>query len=214
LIETLPSVEIPGHLSSGLGNSDHPMRRMTRRVAGLEPGEWDPEASGLVVRTFDDLAPEWHTRVSAERAAVVEDALVRGLDPLLVSPDLCVEVGSGLGNYTPLLTQRLETVLAVELSWEMLARAGRAGHRVHADAGRLPVRDGAVDVIVAINAFLFPDEVRRVLTPFGVLVWVNSSGEETPIHLTTDEVERSLGLDLEGYQSRAGAGTWAALRRV
>lgn len=189
------------------------MRRMTRRIAGLEAGEWDPEALGLVVRTFDGLAPEWHTRVSAERTAVVEDALIRGLDPLLGSHTLGVEVGSGLGNYTPLLTQRLETVLAVELSWEMLVRAERAGHRVHADAGRLPVRDGAVDVIVAINAFLFPDEVRRVLAPSGVLVWVNSSGEETPIHLTTAEVVQSLGLDLEGYQSRAGAGTWAALRR-
>ncbi|HEU4895828.1 MAG TPA: class I SAM-dependent methyltransferase [Acidimicrobiia bacterium] len=186
---------------------------MTRRIAGLEPGDWDGEASELVVDTFDSLAPEWHTRVSAERIAVVEDALSRGLDPLIGSRRLCVEVGSGLGTYTPLLTPRIETVLAVDLSWEMLRRAGDAGHRVHADAGRLPVRDGAVDVIVAINAFLFPSEVKRTLAPSGVLIWVNSSGEETPIHLTTDEVLRSLDLDLEGYQSRAGAGTWAALRR-
>jgi SAM-dependent methyltransferase len=186
---------------------------MTRRIAGLEPGEWDREASGLVVETFDGLAPDWHTRISAEGMAVVEDTLTRGLDPLIGSRHLCVEVGSGLGTYTALLAKRVETVLAVELSWEMLKRAGNAGHRVHADAGRLPVRDGAADVIVAINAFLFPGEVRRALGPSGVLVWVNSSGEETPIHLTTDEVLRSLDLDLEGYQSRAGAGTWAALRR-
>jgi SAM-dependent methyltransferase len=189
------------------------MRLMTRRIAGLEPGEWDREASGLVVETFDELAPDWHTRVSVERTAVVEDALGRGLDHLIGSRDLCVEVGSGLGTYTGLLAQRLDTVLAVELSWEMLIRAGNAGHRVHADAGRLPLRDRAADVIVAINAFLFPGEVKRVLAPSGVLVWVNSSGEETPIHLTTEEVVRSLDVDLEGYQSRAGAGTWAALRR-
>lgn len=186
---------------------------MTRRVAGLEPGEWDRDATGLVVETFDGLAPDWHTRISPERTAVVEDALVRGLDPLIGSRELCVEVGSGLGTYTGLLAQRLQIVLAVDLSWEMLRRAGRAGHRVHADAGRLPVRDGSADVVVAINAFLFPSEVRRVLGPSGVLVWVNSSGEETPIHLTTDEVVRSLDLDLEGYESRAGAGTWAVLRR-
>jgi SAM-dependent methyltransferase len=213
LIETLPSVEIPGHHSSGLGNAHHPMRRMTRRIAGLEPGKWDREASGLVVETFDNLAHDWHTRISAGGIAVVDDALTRGLEPLMGARQLCVEVGSGLGTYTALLAERVETVLAVELSWEMLKRAGNAGHRVHADAARLPVRDGAADVIVAINAFLFPDEVSRALSPSGVLVWVNSSGEETPIHLTTDEVLRALDLDLEGYQSRAGAGTWAALRR-
>jgi hypothetical protein len=75
------------------------------------------------------------------------------------------------------------------------------------------VADGAADVVVLINAFLFPAEVERVLAS-GVLVWVNSSGEDTPIHLSTREVVSSLGFPVEGVESRAGVGTWAALRRL
>jgi SAM-dependent methyltransferase len=190
------------------------MRIMTRRIAGLVPGGWDARAETLVVETFDQLAPEWHTRTSPERTAVVEDALTRGLDPLLASDGRAVEVGSGIGTYSPLLARRFDSVLSFELSWEMLRRAGDDSLRVMADGGRLPVPDGSAAAVVLINAFLFPAEVDRVLADDGVLLWVNSSGEETPIHLTTDEVESALPFAVSGYESRAGAGTWAALRRA
>jgi SAM-dependent methyltransferase len=189
------------------------MRLMTRRIAGLDHGGWDAEAERVVSETFDQLAPDWHTRTSPERTAVVEDALTRGLDPLLEGRGLALELGSGIGTYSPLLAARFDRVLSVELSWEMLKRAGSSSLRVQADAGRLPVADGAADVVVLINAFLFPAEVERVLDS-GVLVWVNSSGEDTPIHLSTREVVSSLGFPVEGVESRAGAGTWAALRRL
>lgn len=187
---------------------------MTRRIAGLEPGSWDREAEALVIDTFDALAPEWHTRTSPERTAVVDDALARGLDPLLEGRVLVVEVGSGIGTYTPLLQGRFEVVLSVELSWEMLTRTPESGSRVQADAGRMPIRDGAADAVVLINAFLFPDEVRRVLRVGGVLLWVNSSGAETPIHLDTTEVRSALPFPVRGVESRAGAGTWCALVRT
>lgn len=167
----------------------------------------------LVARTFDGLAPEWHTRTTVPRTAVVEDALARGLDPLLQSRRLAVEVGSGIGTYSPLLRRRFATVMSVDLSWEMLARDDGPGQRVQGDGGCLPIRDGAADAIVLVNAFLFPEEVRRTLRVGGVLLWVNSSGEQTPIHLSTGEVESALGFRIDGVESRAGAGTWAALRR-
>lgn len=213
VIESLPPVPIVGHETSGAGSPQHPMRVMTRRIAGLNPGGWDGDAERLVTETFDLLAPEWHTRTSPQRTAVVEDALTRGLDPLLRDRSLALEVGSGIGTYSALLESRFGRVLSVELSWEMLARAGDVTFRVRADGGHLPVADGAVSAIVLINAFLFPSEVERVLGPSGVLLWVNSSGKDTPIHLTTDEVVSVLSFPVEGVESRAGAGTWAALRR-
>jgi SAM-dependent methyltransferase len=190
------------------------MRVMTRRIAGLEPGGWDSDSERFVTDTFDSLAAEWHTRTSPETTAVVEDALERGLDRLAERNRLAIEVGSGIGTYSPLLTPRFERVVSFDLSWEMLRRAGGHSLRVQADGGRLPLRDGAADAVVLVNAFLFPAEVERVLRSGGVLLWVNSSGDQTPIHLTTEEVETALGFPVAGYESRAGAGTWAALRRV
>ena len=62
--------------------------------------------------------------------------------------------------------------------------------------------------------FLFPAEVDRVLAPEGVVVWVNSRGSETPIHLTADEVDRALPGHWDGVASRAGWGTWSVHRRA
>lgn len=190
------------------------MRIMTRRIAGLEPGGWDRESERLVAELFDGLAPEWHTRISPERTAVVEDALRRGLDPVLQISELAIEIGSGIGTYSGLLSSRFGAVLSVEISWEMLARAGETSFRIQGDGGLLPVRDGAADAVVLINAFLFPVEMARVLKPRGVLLWVNSSGEETPIHLSVAEVVTALPFNVEGVESRAGAGTWGALVRA
>lgn len=186
---------------------------MTRKVAGLEEGEWDAGSQALVVETFDALASSWHTRISPETMAVVEDAMTRGLDRLLARNGLAVEVGSGIGSYSPLLAGRFETVVSVELSWQMLSRAGPVTLRVQGDGARLPIRDQSVDAVALINAFLFPAEVDRVLRPGGALLWVNSSGEATPIHLSSGEVESALPFRVRGVESRAGAGTWCAVVR-
>lgn len=212
MIETLASVPISGHVPSGLGNEAHPMRVMTRLVAGLDPGEWDVEARQEVSALFDDLADEWHSRTSPERTAVVADALERGL--IRRGLDTAVEVGSGIGTYSALLGGHFHTVVSVDLSLRMLLHADPATLRVQADGGLLPLRDRSVDGVVLINAFAFPDEIDRVLRPGGSLIWVNSSGEETPIHLSTSDLVDSLPFEVHGVESRAGAGTWAVLTRV
>ena len=214
-LRTLPVVDIPGHAPSGLGSPAHPMRIMTRRAAGLHPGGWDDGARAEVAAFFDALAPEWHTRTSPERDAVVVDALERGLAGAPAGDALCVEPGSGIGAYTPLLARRWRQVLAVEVAMEMLRRApGEVGHRVLADGSRLPLAPAIADAVVLVNCFLFPAEVARVLTPAGVVVWVNSSGGETPIHLTADEVVRALPGQWNGVASGAGVGTWCVLQRT
>ena len=213
-LQHLPALAIAGHEPSVAGGADHPMRIMTRRAAGLLPEPWDDDARAAVAAAFDDLAPEWHTRTSPQRDQVVADALERGL-PDLRRADVCVEVGSGIGAYTPRLAARWRRVLAVEVSLEMLRRAPAAvGHRVLADGARLPLADGVASAVVLVNCFLFPTEVDRVLGPDGVVVWVNSSGTQTPIHLSGEEVLDALPGRWDGVTSGAGIGLWTVLHRA
>jgi hypothetical protein len=212
VIEELPPVEIPGHRASGLGSDDHPMRIMTRRAAGLAPGGWDAEARGQVETVFDELSREWHTRTSPQRTAVVVDALDRGG---VAGGGFAVELGSGIGSYSSLLAERFCTVAAVDLSLGMLRLApGAPATRIQADAADLPFRSGCADAVVLVNALLFPAEVDRVLAPNGSITWVNSSGDQTPIHLRSEEVAAVLPGEWRGVSSRAGQGSWCVLRRT
>jgi SAM-dependent methyltransferase len=187
----------------------HPMRRMTERLAA-DPASWDADARRRVVELFDRLSGEWHTRISAHRDEPLIDALDRG-GPLR-GPT--VDIGSGIGISTDLLATRIPPVLSLDLSMEMLRLApSRPGCRLQADAARLPLPDGAAATAVLVNAFLFGPELDRVLAPDGAVVWVNSSGDRTPIHLTAEAVERSLPGAWDGVTAEAGWGMWAVLRR-
>jgi len=187
---------------------------MTRRAAGLEPGGWDKSALVDVSNVFDVLAPEWHTRTSPQRTEVVVDALRRGLEEVGEQGDLAFEIGAGIGTYSALLSHSYRTVLSVDLSWEMIVRAPDGpAHRIVADASALPVQSDTADGVFLINAFVFPEEVSRVLKDGGVIVWVNSSGDQTPIHLSTDDLVKALPFPVRGVESTAGAGSWCVLVR-
>jgi ubiquinone/menaquinone biosynthesis C-methylase UbiE len=214
-IRHLPPVAIAGHRSSGMGGPDHPMRIATRRAAGLQPEGWTAELRREVAEFFDGIAKEWHTRSSPERMAVVLDALSRGLGAVGVPVGTALEVGSGIGSYSSLLAERFETVVAIDLSLSMLKLAPTVpAHRVQADGARLPTRDGSAAAVVLINAFLFPGEVERVLSPGGVLVWVNSSGAGTPIYLSVEDLVAQLTGEWTGTTSEAGEGYWCVLKRA
>jgi SAM-dependent methyltransferase len=198
--------EAPGR-PDGAG-ADHPMRKVTRQVA-FEPGGWTPERAAKVGALFDDLAGEWHTRDHPHRLEPLADAFDRG-GPL--PEGLCLEIGSGTGLATPWLAERRRPVVAVDLSWEMLRRA--PGTKVRADASRLPFGDGEAALVVLINMLLFPSETDRVLRSDGAVVWVNTSGDRTPIHLSADDVVAALPGSWEAVASAAGWGTWAVVRRA
>lgn len=191
------------------------MRVATRRAAGLDTSGWTGELRHEVEGYFDNLAGEWHTRSSPQRIGVVTDALVRGLDAMGAPGGLAVEIGSGIGAYSHLIADRFPRVVAADLSLAMLRLAPNApAHRVQADGSALPLRDASAAAVVLINAFLFPAEVNRVLAPDGVLVWVNSSGEQTPIYLSADDLVAALRGEWTGVSSRAGEGHWCVLRRA
>jgi ubiquinone/menaquinone biosynthesis C-methylase UbiE len=186
------------------------MRQVTRAVA-FEPDGWTSERRAQVQELFDGLADQWNTRDVPGREAPVLDALRRGLD---AAPELdhhlALELGAGTGLFSRELAARFPEVVALDLAYEMLRRAPAGpAHRVQADAHHLPVADGSVDALVLVNMFLFPAEVERVLAPHGALVWVNSRGADTPIHLTADEVDAALPGEWGGVASSAGHGTWS-----
>jgi SAM-dependent methyltransferase len=197
-------------------NAGHPLRLVTREVAFGGPGTWDADTAARVGRWFDDLAHEWHTRDPHEAHPVI-DALARGV-PDDIGPR-CLEVGSGTGHGTKHLGSRFGEIVALDLAGEMLRLADPAlAARVQADAARLPIAASSVDAVVLVNALLFPHEVTRVLRPGGVVVWVNTSGERTPIHLPHADVVAALaaadeGREWSGVASRHGAGTWLVLVR-
>jgi SAM-dependent methyltransferase len=198
-----------GEPPSGLG-ADHPMRRVTREAA-YDPTSWTPERCAEVAALFDSLAPEWNTRDVPGREAPLLDALHRGLD---AAPDLdhhlAVDIGAGTGLFTVELAERFPLLLAVDIAGEMLTRMpAQPAVRVQADAHDLPFEDGAVDALVLVNCFLFPREADRVLSAHGALVWVNSRGTDTPIHLPAAEVDEVLPGAWDGVASRAGWGTWS-----
>jgi hypothetical protein len=207
-VRFLPRLDVLPPDRPEVGGPDHPMRKVTREVAF--EGGWSPERARKIAELFDGLAAEWHTRMKDERWEALRDALARGGVP---EGGRCIELGAGTGLASRDLVGRYPGLVVVDLSREMLRqRAPGLGRPVRADASRLPFRDGAADVLVLANMLLFPAEVARVLAPRGALVWVNSLGDRTPIHLSAEDLARALP-GFEGVASEAGWGTWAVFTK-
>lgn len=189
---------------------DNPIRRRTRAVAQGEP--WTADNARRMAELFDSMAAEWATRhVDDTKAAPVLDALDRGDVP--VDGDW-LELGSGTGAGARLLSGVVGSLIATDLSAEMLRHApGELAPRVRADASTLPFPTASFDAVLMINMLLFPQELDRILRRGGVIVWVNSLGDQTPIHLPPDDVISSLPGDWSGRTARAGTGFWLTARR-
>ena len=190
------------------------LRTVTEQVA-RDPSAWTPEVARQVGGHFEALSAEWHLHHDPDRIAPLADALDRGgPDGGPVAGGDVVELGAGSGAGTRLLAERFGRVVAVDLSAGMLARLQVPGAaRLLADASRLPLAAGSVGTLVCVNMLLFPQEVDRVLGRAGSLVWVNTIGDCTPIHLPADAVAAALGPGFEVVASRASWGTWAVARR-
>lgn len=188
---------------------DHPMRKLTRAMAFGRP--WTADDAARVTAIFDGMAPEWSAdHVDPLKAAPLFDAIDRGGVP---TDGLWIELGSGTGAGCHALDGIVERHVSLDLSYEMLAHAPDRVPRVQADSSRLPLADDTADVVLMINMILFPAEVDRILRTGGSVVWVNTLGDQTPIHLPPADVAAALPGDWTGVASHAGCGLWAVLRR-
>ncbi|TAN21025.1 MAG: class I SAM-dependent methyltransferase [Actinomycetota bacterium] len=191
-------------------NEDHPMRKVTRQVA-FDPGGWTSDRAQKVAKLFDELAGTWKDKDFNSRILPVVDAMARGG----IKPGgIGIELGCGTGAYSSTLSDYFDALLCIDISFEMLANSAQSsGFRIRGDGATLPVRDRTVDGLFCINTLLFPAEVDRILTENGYLVWVSSSGNQTPIYLSPAEVFAALERKFTGVSSEAGPGTWTVFRR-
>lgn len=208
-IEHLAGIDAEADERGGEGGDDHPMRVVTREAL-TGPAGWTDDRRSGVNELFDALAGEWHTRDGPGRHLPVLDALERGE----VAGGRALELGSGTGLVSGRLADRFGSLVAADLSMEMLRRAPPVAPRLRADAAHLPLPDGAVEVLLLLNMLLFPDEADRVLAADGTLVWVNSRGSVTPIHLPAEDVVAALPGDWTAVASNHGSATWCVARRV
>lgn len=190
--------------------STHPMRELTRDLAF--GGSWTPDRAAEVSGLFDSMASGWsESHAVPARMAAIVDVLERGG----VDPGRIIELGSGTGLATALLTERGFDVIALDLSLQMLLHAPPdAGQRVRGDSSALPFPDDAAPAMLLVNMMLFPAEIDRILAPGGALLWVNTLAEETPIHLPAEDVVAALPGTWTAVAGRAGTGLWCVARRV
>jgi SAM-dependent methyltransferase len=193
-----------------LGGPDHPMRLVTRSIA-FESGWWTPARADEVAGLFTMLAPTWSERDIPERHDALRDALTRG-GPF--PSGTCLEVGAGTGSATPDLVAAFGDVVSTDLTLDMLRHFTASTPRLLADAASLPVADRSIAVVALVNVFLFPDEIDRVLAPGGVLVFVSTNGDATPIYLPPADVIDALPGAWDGVTAGAGWGTWTTARRA
>jgi predicted TPR repeat methyltransferase len=189
---------------------DHPIRKLTRSVALGEP--WTADDAARMATAFDALAPQWsEDHVDPVKAAPVLDAIERGHPGL---DGRWIELGSGTGAGSRVLHGKAREHVSVDVSEQMLAHAPDGiTSKVRADSANLPFRSDAADVVLLINMLLFPEEVDRILAAGGAVVWVNTLGDQTPIHLPAHDVADALPGDWTGVTARAGSGFWAVFRR-
>ena len=195
----------------GFAGVDHPMRKVTREVAF--DGQWTPERAAKVAELFNSMASEWAARHrDGARISPVADALERGSVDHLPQ---WLELGSGTGAGTSVIAHRVDFLVCCDLAREMLLNApADLAPQVQADASRLPFAADAFAAVLMVNMILFPGEVDRVLAPRGKIVWVNTMGDQTPIHLSPDDVAAALPGKWRGVTARAGSGFWAVFERV
>ena len=179
-----------------------------------DPSSWTPELATLTAEVFDAMAETWVDERGGYRAAPLVDALDRGRPP---AKGRCLEIGSGTGVLTPYLEEVWADIVCVDLSMKMMLRRP-SGRQVQADARTLPFPESAFDVIVIGDAPLFADEMVRLLTPEGAVIWSNALGRGAPYYLPTVDMWDALvgaapDSTWSAVESEALWGSWVVFGR-
>ncbi len=143
-----------------------------------------------VRRSFDRAAATYDA--AAVLQGEVRGQLLDRLDLTALAPRVVLDAGAGTGHASRALKRRYPgaRVIALDFALGMLRAAGlqrswfRPFARVCADAARLPLPDGSVDLILSNFMLAWTDpglvfaECRRVLAPRGLLTFT-SLGPDT-----------------------------------
>ena len=182
------------------------MRIMTRRAAGLDRRAVGRRGPGRgVAAFFDGLAPEWHTRTGPARDAVVADALDRGVGDR--GGDVCVELGSGIGAYTPALARAVAPRCSPPRCRSRCSCCSPATSGTACSPTAPACRSSTAPPTPSSSstASCSPPRSTGCWRRDGVVVWVNSSGGETPIHLPPEDVVEALPGPVGGRAGHARA---------
>ena len=147
---------------------------------------------------FDDLAPTWETRIGPHHLGALNLALED-----VPTPRRALDLGTGTGVVALALAERYPeaAVVGIDLSPGMIDEArgklspelaGRVQFEV-GDASALRFEDGAFELVTLANMIPFFDELARITAPGGAVVLSFSRGDETPIYVPFDRLERELG---------------------
>lgn len=201
---------IPEHHDRPEGSGDdHPMRVVVREAA-FSPDGWTKDRLETVQGLFGAMASEWALRTGVDRT----EALTEALDRVQPTGKNCLELGCGTGSVLRFLRDRFANVLGADLSIEMLRNCNNDGVALaQADSSALPIGNGKIDVCVIVNSLLFPTEINRLLTDDGVLIWVSTNGDRTPIYLSPEDVLSALGDEYYGVFAECGNGVWSCFSR-
>ena len=170
---------------------------------------------------FDRMAPRWTAMRSAEAFASLEAAL----DSLPQPPGRALDLGTGTGLAAFAVARHFPDaeVVGADLSEAMVAQAQAAtppelAGRVRfqaADAAQLPFEEGAFELVVLANMIPFFDELERVVSPGGHVVFMFSAGPETPIWVPPERLRKEL--ESRGFSDfadfEAGVGTALLARK-
>ncbi len=167
------------------------------------------------------ILPPW-TEPDAELRARLGNAIdpdrkvLTGLEKITpISGKRIADVGTGIGHYPMLLARRTGRTYGIEADPELLAAARRRAADAHqpniriveGEPTALPLRDGAVDIV--LSGRIDPDdaslpavaEALRVLRPGGRLVAVGYYGRDDVASLLEPEVVAHV---MEATQRRTG----------
>jgi len=170
---------------------------------------------------FDRMAPRWTAMRSADAFASLEAAL----DSLPQPPGRALDLGTGTGLAAFAVARHFPDaeVVGADLSEAMVAQAqadtppelaGRVRFQA-ADAAQLPFEEGAFELVVLANMIPFFDELERVVSPGGHVVFMFSAGPETPIWVPPERLRKEL--ESRGFSDfadfEAGVGTSLLARK-
>jgi SAM-dependent methyltransferase len=154
-----------------------------------------------ILPAWTDSDPVLHARLGA---AIDPDRKILGAIERIVplSGKRIADVGTGIGHYPMLLARRTGRTYGVESDPALLAEARRRATDAHQPnirivegaATSLPLRDGAVDIV--LTSLIDPDdgslpaieEARRVLRPGGRLIVIGHYGRDDVSSLLEPEV--------------------------